>query len=439
MKDFSRMLYSSSSSSSFSPPPASRVPAGEAATRRRRRRRRCNTKALGNGKTVTRRAHHAGKEVYVHIDCDNVRPRFNGSSNNNNNAENNDATRFISAFYRCASAYGDVVSMTCYGNSSTFREEEEGRGEREEEEASLKKYRQSLGEALERVRIEGTDVRVVRTLSRRKQSADVRCVSDVVNAMRGGGNTFDDDEDDENTPRKIAFIASKDAGLLKEAASAYVRKMGDVIVCGDFINVGMREIDVHPIEAAYRELIEEKIGASGGGQRIKGRPASEALAIRSRLVAWKDPESVFFYASDEEDNGNGKKNNPMRKRRRREDPYLFMIPGPSSSEAWKNDCVRGLPASIQPDMRDIIARYRKREENTDRINVKDDDNEEEKTQHLAFLYKLLKREAKKNLRVRSNPCFAHASEVLVYFDAGPKLGAVFAKWLENGDLEMLCR
>jgi hypothetical protein len=90
-------------------------------------------------------------------------------------------------------------------------------------------------------------------------------------------------------------------------------------------------------------------------------------------------------------------------------------------------------------MRDIIARYRKREENTDRINVKDDDNEEEKTQHLAFLYKLLKREAKKNLRVRSNPCFAHASEVLVYFDAGPKLGAVFAKWLENGDLEMLCR
>jgi hypothetical protein len=29
--------------------------------------------------------------------------------------------------------------------------------------------------------------------------------------------------------------------------------------------------------------------------------------------------------------------------------------------------------------------------------------------------------------------------VLVYFDAGPKLGAFFAKWLENGDLEMLCR
>jgi hypothetical protein len=418
-------------SSSLSRPAV--APAAEAATRRRRRRRRrrCNTKALepsaGNGKTVT----PAGKEVYVHIDCDNVRPRFNGSSNNNNNnAENNDATRFISAFYRCASAYGDVVSMTCYGNSSTFREEEE-------EEASLKKYRQSLGEALERVRIKGTDVRVVRTLSRRKQSADIRCVSDVVNAMRGGGNTFDDDEDDENTPRKIAFIASKDAGLLKEAASAYVRKMGDVIVCGDFINIGMREIDAHPIEAAYRELVEEKIGAS---QRIKGRPASEALAIRSRLVAWKDPESVFFYASDDEDNGNGKKNDPMRKRRRREDPYLFMIPGPSSSEACENDCVRGLPASIQPDMRDIIARYRKREESTNRINVKDDDDEEEeKMQHLAFLYKLLKREAKKNLRVRSNPCFAHASEVLVYFDAGPKLGAVFAKWLENGDLEMLCR
>jgi hypothetical protein len=425
------MLLSPSSFSPF----ISRVPAEEAATRRRRRRTKAAS--LGIGKTVTR-AHAAGKEVYVHIDCDNVRPRFNGCSdnNNNNNAENNDATRFISAFYRCASAYGDVVSMTCYGNSSTFREEEEGRGEREEEEASLKKYRQSLGEALERVRIEGTDVRVVRTLSRRKQSADVRCVSDVVNAMRGG---FDDDEDDENTPRKIAFIASKDAGLLKEAASAYVRKMGKLIICGDFINVGMREIDVHPIEAAYRELVEEKIGASGGGQRIKGRPASEALAIRSRLVAWKDPESVFFYASDDGDNGNVNKKNPMRKRRRREDPYLFMIPGPSSSEACKNDCVRGLPASIQPDMRDIIARYRKREENTNRINVKDDDNEEEKMQHLAFLYKLLKREAKKNLRVRSNPCFAHASEVLVYFDAGPKLGAVFAKWLENGDLEMLCR
>jgi hypothetical protein len=426
------LLYSSSSSvsslSRFAVVPA------EALTRRRRRRR-CNSKALapsaGNGKTVT--TNNAGKEVYVHIDCDNVRPRFNY---NNNNAENNDATRFISAFYRCASAYGDVVSMTCYGNSSTFREEEEGRGDEEEEASSLKKYRQSLGEALERVHIEGTDVRVVRTLSRRKQSADVRCLSDVVNAMRGGGNTCDDDEDDdENTPRKIAFIASKDAGLLKEAASAYVRKMGDVIVCGDFINVGMREIDVHPIEAAYRELVEEKIGASGGGQRIKGRPASEALAIRSRLVAWKDPESVFFYASDDEDNGNGKKNNPMRKRRRREDPYLFMIPGPSSSEACENDCVRGLPASIQPDMRDIIARYRKREESTNRISVKDDDDDEEESQ----LYKLLKREAKKNLRVRSNPCFAHASEVLVYFDAGPKLGAVFAKWLENGDLEMLCR
>ena len=429
------MLLSPSSFSPF----ISRVPAEEAATRRRRRTKEAS---LGIGKTVTRAHHAAGKEVYVHIDCDNVRPRFNGCSNNNNNTENNDATRFISAFYRCASAYGDVVSVTCYGNSSTFREEEEGRGEREEEEeTSLKKYRQSLGEALERVRIEGTDVRVVRTLSRRKQSADVRCVSDVVNAMRGGGNTFDadDEDDDENTPRKIAFIASKDAGLLKEAASAYVRKMGDVIVCGDFINVGMREIDVHPIEAAYRELVEEKIGASGGGQRIKGRPASEALAIRSRLVAWKDPESVFFYASDDEDNGNGKKNNPMRKRRRREDPYLFMIPGPSSSEASENDCVRGLPASIQPDMRDIIARYRKREESTNRISVKDDDDDEEESPQLAFLHKLLKREAKKNLRVRSNPCLAHASEVLVYFDAGPKLGAVFAKWLENGDLEMLCR
>ena len=389
-------------------------------------------------------------EVFVFIDCDNVRPRFSASD------EEAAAQRFLHAFHRAASCYGDVVSLSLYGNEKTFGEEVQGdvkRGGEEEDEGEGEEggwtrartnerntKKKSLGEALESVRILGSRVRVVRTQSRRKQSADIRCVSDVVDAMRKSA----DNETTTTTEKlRLAFIVSKDAGLLKEAASPYVRKRGDVVICGDFINnVGMREIDSHPIEDAYREVVEKKIGWSSG-VKIKGKPGSEALAIGSRLVSWKD-ESVWFYAkSDEDVEKRRRKSNAPRKaaRKRREDPYLFMIPGPSSSEKEMEEkekderlyqnCVRHLPSSIQTEMRDIIDAYCRRR----RRNVDTAANENNNT---VFLSKLLRREAKRKLLpVRSNACFASASDVLVYFDAGPKLGAVFGKWLENGDLEML--
>ena len=391
-------------------------------------------------------------DVFVFIDCDNVRPRFMNEDDDESSAA---AQRFLHAFHRAASFYGDVVSLSLYGNEKTFGEEvkgvvkrggEEDKGEEEGEgwtrattnERNTKK--KSLGEALESVRILGSRVRVVRTQSRRKQSADIRCVSDVVDAMR---KSADNETTTSTTALRLAFIVSKDAGLLKEAASPYVRKRGDVVICGDFINnVGMREIDSHPIEDAYRELVEKKIGWSSG-VKIKGKPGSEALAIGSRLVSWKD-ESVFFYASDEK--RRRKSNAPPAARKRREDPYLFMIPGPSSSEKEMEEkekderlyqnCVRYLPSSIQTEMRDIIDAYCRRRRNVDTAaneNLFDDENN-----NTVFLSKLLRREAKRKLLpVRSNACFASASDVLVYFDAGPKLGAVFGKWLENGDLEML--
>ena len=386
------------------------------------------------------------------IDCDNVRPRF---SANNDDDDSSGAQRFLHAFHRAASFYGDVVSLSLYGNEKTFGEEvkgvvkrggEEDKGEEEggwtratTNERNTKKTRKSLGEALESVRILGSRVRVVRTRSGRKQSADIRCVSDVVDAMRRADN-----ETTTTTEKlRLAFIVSKDAGLLKEAASPYVRKRGDVVICGDFINnVGMREIDSHPIEDAYRELVEKKIGWSSG-VKIKGKPGSEALAIGSRLVSWKD-ESVWFYASNNDVEKRRRKSKPAA-RKRREDPYLFMIPGPSSSEKEMEEkekderlyqnCVRYLPSSIQTEMRDIIDAYCRRPRNVDTAaneNLSDENN------NTVFLSKLLRREAKRKLLpVRSNACFASASDVLVYFDAGPKLGAVFGKWLENGDLEML--
>lgn len=391
-------------------------------------------------------------EVFVFIDCDNVRPRLSASDEDEDAA----SQRFLHAFHRAASFYGDVVSLSLYGNEKTFGEEvkgdvkrggEEDKGEGEggwtratTNERNTKK--KSLGEALESVRILGSRVRVVRTQSRRKQSADIRCVSDVVDAMRKSA----DNETTTTTEKlRLAFIVSKDAGLLKEAASPYVRKRGDVVICGDFINnVGMREIDSHPIEDAYRELVEKKIGWSSG-VKIKGKPGSEALAIGSRLVSWKD-ESVWFYAKSDEDKRRRKSNAPRKAaRKRREDPHLFMIPGPSSSEKEMEEkekderlyqnCVRHLPSSIQTEMRDIIDAYCRRRRNVDTAaneNLSDENN------NTVFLSKLLRREAKRKLLpVRSNACFASASEVLVYFDAGPKLGAVFGKWLENGDLEML--
>ena len=408
--------------------------------RRKRNGRNRNTTALRDKNEV---------DVFVFIDCDNVRPRFSASD------EEAAAQRFLHAFHRAASCYGDVVSLSLYGNEKTFGEEvqgdvkrggEEDEGEGEEggwtrartNERNTKK--KSLGEALESVRILGSRVRVVRTQSRRKQSADIRCVSDVVDAMRKSA----DNETTTTTEKlRLAFIVSKDAGLLKEAASPYVRKRGDVVICGDFINnVGMREIDSHPIEDAYREVVEKKIGWSSG-VKIKGKPGSEALAIGSRLVSWKD-ESVWFYAkSDEDVEKRRRKSNAPRKaaRKRREDPYLFMIPGPSSSEKemeekekderFYQNCVRYLPSSIQTEMRDIIDAYCRRR----RRNV---DTAAHENNNTVFLSKLLRREAKRKLLpVRSNACFASASDVLVYFDAGPKLGAVFGKWLENGDLEML--
>ena len=81
-------------------------------------------------------------------------------------------------------------------------------------------------------------------------------------------------------------------------------------------------------------------------------------------------------------------------------------------------------------MRDIIDAYRR---NND-INSEDVDSH--RYEHLS---QLLKREAKKKvLQVRDNSCFSYASDVLVYFDAG-RLGAVFGKWLDDGNLEMVFR
>jgi hypothetical protein len=154
------------------------------------------------------------------------------------------------------------------------------------------------------------------------------------------------------------------------------------------------------------------------------------------LASWKD-ESVWFYSSNTTV-GRRKKRNA--RGRWQEDPYLFVVPGPSSIDddddddddddawLWKN-CVRGLPSSIRADMRDIIDAYRRNNNNND-INS----DYSHRYEHLS---QLLKREAKKKvLQVRDNSCFSHASDVLVYFDAG-RLGAVFGKWLDDGHLEMI--
>ena len=362
--------------------------------------------------------------------------------------------RYVESFFRVASTYGTVTSISCYGNSNTFdrevlthtktREEDDDEEVCDDDDVSKKTKKtktlikkKSLGDVLENVRIRGTTattpdviIKVVRTNRRAKQSADVRCMSDVVRFATATTTATTSDGDDDDASHRLAFIVSKDAGLLREAAGAYVKKRGDVIVCGDFLNVGMRKIDRHPIEEAYRALVEEKI------DKTKGREGSEALAIELRLASWKD-ESVWFYSSNTTV-GRRKKRNA--RGRWQEDPYLFVVPGPSSIDddddddddddawLWKN-CVRGLPSSIRADMRDIIDAYRRNNNNND-INS----DYSHRYEHLS---QLLKREAKKKvLQVRDNSCFSHASDVLVYFDAG-RLGAVFGKWLDDGHLEMI--
>ena len=386
------------------------------------------------------------KEVRVFIDCDNVRPKGTREEH---------CVRYVESFFRVASTYGTVTSISCYGNSNTFdrevlthtktREEDDDDEEVCDDDDVSKKTKKtktlikkkSLGDVLENVRIRGTTattpdviIKVVRTNRRAKQSADVRCMSDVVRFATATTTATTSDGDDDDASHRLAFIVSKDAGLLREAAGAYVKKRGDVIVCGDFLNVGMRKIDRHPIEEAYRALVEEKI------DKTKGREGSEALAIELRLASWKD-ESVWFYSSNTTV-GRRKKRNA--RGRWQEDPYLFVVPGPSSIDddddddddddawLWKN-CVRGLPSSIRADMRDIIDAYRRNNNNND-INS----DYSHRYEHLS---QLLKREAKKKvLQVRDNSCFSHASDVLVYFDAG-RLGAVFGKWLDDGHLEMI--
>ena len=385
------------------------------------------------------------KEVRVFIDCDNVRPKGTREEH---------CVRYVESFFRVASTYGTVTSISCYGNSNTFdrevlthtktREEDDDEEVCDDDDVSKKTKKtktlikkKSLGDVLENVRIRGTTattpdviIKVVRTNRRAKQSADVRCMSDVVRFATATTTATTSDGDDDDASHRLAFIVSKDAGLLREAAGAYVKKRGDVIVCGDFLNVGMRKIDRHPIEEAYRALVEEKI------DKTKGREGSEALAIELRLASWKD-ESVWFYSSNTTV-GRRKKRNA--RGRWQEDPYLFVVPGPSSIDddddddddddawLWKN-CVRGLPSSIRADMRDIIDAYRRNNNNND-INS----DYSHRYEHLS---QLLKREAKKKvLQVRDNSCFSHASDVLVYFDAG-RLGAVFGKWLDDGHLEMI--
>ena len=366
--------------------------------------------------------------------------------------------RYVESFFRIASTYGTVTSISCYGNSNTFdrevlthtktREEDDDEEVCDDDDVSKKTKKtktlikkKSLGDVLENVRIRGTTttpdviIKVVRTNRRAKQSADVRCMSDVVRFATATTTATRTSDGDGDASHRLAFIVSKDAGLLREAAGAYVKKRGDVIVCGDFLNVGMRKIDRHPIEEAYRALVEEKI------DKTKGREGSEALAIELRLASWKD-ESVWFYSSNTTV-GRRKKRNA--RGRWQEDPYLFVVPGPSSIDddddddddnawLWKN-CVRGLPSSIRSDMRDIIDAYRRNNNNNNDIDSEDDDIDySHRYEHLS---QLLKREAKqKVLQVRDNSCFSHASDVLVYFDAG-RLGAVFGKWLDDGHLEMI--
>ena len=380
------------------------------------------------------------KEVRVFIDCDNVRPKGTREEH---------CVRYVESFFRIASTYGTVTSISCYGNSNTFdrevlthtktREEDDDEEVCDDDDVSKKTKKtktlikkKSLGDVLENVRIRGTTetpdviIKVVRTNRRAKQSADVRCMSDVVRFATATATATTSDNGDAS-PR-LAFIVSKDAGLLREAAGAYVKKRGDVIVCGDFLNVGMRKIDRHPIEEAYRALVEEKI------DKTKGREGSEALAIELRLASWKD-ESVWFYSSN---NTVGRRKKRNARGRWQEDPYLFVVPGPSSTDdddawLWKN-CVRGLPSSIRADMRDIIDAYRRNNNNNDIDSEDDDIDYSHRYEHLS---QLLKREAKKKvLQVRDNSCFSHASDVLVYFDAG-RLGAVFGKWLDDGHLEMI--
>ena len=380
------------------------------------------------------------KEVRVFIDCDNVRPKGTREEH---------CVRYVESFFRIASTYGTVTSISCYGNSNTFdrevlthtktREEDDDEEVCDDDDVSKKTKKtktlikkKSLGDVLENVRIRGTTetpdviIKVVRTNRRAKQSADVRCMSDVVRFATATATATTSDDGDAS-PR-LAFIVSKDAGLLREAAGAYVKKRGDVIVCGDFLNVGMRKIDRHPIEEAYRALVEEKI------DKTKGREGSEALAIELRLASWKD-ESVWFYSSN---NTVGRRKKRNARGRWQEDPYLFVVPGPSSTDdddawLWKN-CVRGLPSSIRADMRDIIDAYRRNNNNNDIDSEDDDIDYSHRYEHLS---QLLKREAKKKvLQVRDNSCFSHASDVLVYFDAG-RLGAVFGKWLDDGHLEMI--
>ena len=421
---------------------------GTMSSRRRRRRRR---KKGDDVDAFYDDCDDAKKEVRVFIDCDNVRPKGTREEH---------CVRYVESFFRIASTYGTVTSISCYGNSNTFdrevltttttttktREEDElcddVDGSKKTKTKTLKKKKKSLGDVLENVRIRGTTetpdviIKVVRTNRRAKQSADVRCMSDVVRFATATATATTSDDGD--TSPRLAFIVSKDAGLLREAAGAYVKKRGEVIVCGDFLNVGMRKIDRHPIEEAYRALVEEKI------DKTKGREGSEALAIELRLASWKD-ESVWFYSSN---NTVGRRKKRNARGRWQEDPYLFVVPGPSSTDdddddddddawLWKN-CVRGLPSSIRADMRDIIDAYRRNNNNNNNNNdINSEDDDIDYSHRYEHLSQLLKREAKKKvLQVRDNSCFSYASDVLVYFDAG-RLGAVFGKWLDDGNLEMV--
>ena len=134
------------------------------------------------------------KEVRVFIDCDNVRPKGTREEH---------CVRYVESFFRIASTYGTVTSISCYGNSNTFdrevlthtktREEDDDEEVCDDDDVSKKTKKtktlikkKSLGDVLENVRIRGTTttpdviIKVVRTNRRAKQSADVRCMSDVV-------------------------------------------------------------------------------------------------------------------------------------------------------------------------------------------------------------------------------------------------------------------
>ena len=151
-------------------------------------------------------------------------------------------------------------------------------------------------------------------------------MSDVVRFATTTTTATRTSDGDGDASHRLAFIVSKDAGLLEEAASACVKKRGDVIVCGDFLSVGMRKIDRHPIEEAYRALVEEKSTKRKAGKDLK-HSRSNCVWRRGRTRACGLIRCTTV----------GRRKKHAWRGRWQEDPYLFVVPGPSSIDDDDDD------------------------------------------------------------------------------------------------------